>query len=74
MRRSSLSCRLARALSQGRKGAHSTREAILAGLLSKRAAARQAGLREQEALLRQQILWSLPVRRPADSDPDDPPA
>lgn len=40
-----------------------TREAVLAALLSKRAAAHRAGLHGQERLLRDQILWSLPVRR-----------
>ena len=70
MKRGTLSDRLAKALSQGRPGCHSSREAILAGLLSKRAAARRAGLREQEALLREQIRWSLPVHRPDDPDPE----
>ena len=70
MKRGSLSYRLAKALSQGRPGSHASRESILAGLLSKRAAARRSGLREQEALLREQIRWSLPVHKPRDSDPD----
>lgn len=70
-----LSFRLAKALAQGRApGALSTRERILAALLSKRAAARQAGLREQEALLREQILWSLPIRHPSDGEDRDPQA
>lgn len=70
MKRGSLSYRLTKALSQGRPGSHSSRDSILAGLLNKRAAAQRAGLREQEALLREQIRWSLPVRRPNDPDPD----
>lgn len=69
MKRASLSFRLAQALSKGRApGALSSREAILAALLSKRAAARQAGLKDQEAMLRGQILWSLPVHHPSDED------
>ncbi|HEX8225362.1 MAG TPA: hypothetical protein VF605_16225 [Allosphingosinicella sp.] len=71
MKRTSLSFRLAKALANGRTpGALASREAILAALLSKRAAARRAGLAEQEALLRGQILWSLPVHRPADGEDD----
>ncbi|MET1112645.1 MAG: hypothetical protein ABWX67_14080 [Allosphingosinicella sp.] len=69
MKRSSLSFRLATALAKGRApGALASREAILAALLSKRAAARRAGLEDQEALLRGQILWSLPVHHPADGE------
>jgi hypothetical protein len=70
MKRGSLSYRLAKALSQGRPGSHSSRESILAGLLRKRAAARRAGLREQEAFLREQIRWSLPVHTPCDPEPE----
>jgi hypothetical protein len=74
VKRASLSFRLAKALAKGRApGALSSREAILAALLSKRAAARRAGLADQEALLRGQILWSLPVCHPADGE-DDPAA
>lgn len=73
MKRGSLSFRLAQALAKGRApGALSSRESILAALLSKRAAARRAGLKEQEALLRGQILWSLPVHRPADGEDGGP--
>jgi hypothetical protein len=69
VKRSSLSFRLSQALAKGRApGALSSREAILSALLSKRAAARRAGLKEQEAMLRGQILWSLPVHHPADSE------
>jgi hypothetical protein len=64
-----LSFRLAQALARGRApGALSSREAILAALLAKRAAARRAGLSDQEALLRGQILWSLPIRHPSDGE------
>jgi hypothetical protein len=74
VKRSSLSFRLATALAKGRApGALASREAILAALLSKRAAARRAGLKDQEALLRGQILWSLPIRRP-DNGEEDPEA
>lgn len=73
MKRTSLSFRLAQALAKGRApGALSSREAILAALLSKRAAARRAGLKDQEALLRGQILWSLPVHHPADGEDETP--
>jgi len=60
----SLSFRLSRALAGGRadKGAPESREAVLERLLRKRAAAHQAGLDEQERLLRNQIIWSLPMR------------
>lgn len=69
MKQANLSFRLAQALANGRApGALSSREAILAALLSKRAAARRAGLAEQEQMLRGQILWSLPVHRPADGE------
>lgn len=71
MKGSSLSFRLAKALAKGRApGALASREAILAALLSKRAAAQRAGLSDQEALLRGQILWSLPVRHPSDGEDD----
>jgi hypothetical protein len=71
MKRPNLSFRLAKAVAAGRApGALASREAILAALLSKRAAARRAGLADQEALLRGQILWSLPVRHPDDGEED----
>jgi hypothetical protein len=73
VKRTSLSFRLAQALNKGRApGALASREAILAALLSKRAAARRAGLEDQEALLRGQILWSLPVHHPDDGEDEDP--
>jgi hypothetical protein len=60
----SLSFRLSRALAGGRadRGAPDSREAVLERLLRKRAAAHQAGLEDQERLLRNQIIWSLPMR------------
>jgi len=74
-----MSFKLAQALRSGRREAQPpSREAILAGLLSQRAAAARAGLHELERLLRNQILWSLPVRRqdhdtpaPADTQPPE---
>ena len=57
----SLSFRLAKALQSGRAERRLTRERILLDLLNKRAAARQAGLAELEAQLREQIRWALPV-------------
>lgn len=57
-----LSVRFARALSQGRSIKQpETRPQLLASLLRKRAAAHAAGAEELEALLRDQIRWSLPV-------------
>lgn len=63
-----LSVRFARALSQGRrmKPPAPTRPQLLAALLRKRAAAHVAGAEELESLLRDQILWSLPINPPAD--------
>ena len=58
----SLSFRLSKALDAGRAERQLTRERILLDLLNKRAAARQAGLAELEAQLREQIRWALPVR------------
>lgn len=58
----SLSFRLSKALEAGRAERQLTRERILLDLLNKRAAARQAGLAELEAQLREQIRWALPVR------------
>ncbi|MBV9932045.1 MAG: hypothetical protein JO013_14030 [Alphaproteobacteria bacterium] len=57
----SLSFRLAKALQSGRAERRLTRERILLDLLNKRAAARQAGLADLEAQLREQIRWALPV-------------
>ena len=61
---SSLS-RLSRALQDGRRlrWRPASREEVLQRLLVKRAEAKQAGLDGLEKSLRQQIAWSLPVRR-----------
>jgi hypothetical protein len=40
------------------------RAALLANLLRKRAAVRNVGAEDLEAMLRDQILWALPVERP----------
>ena len=70
---SSLSFRLAKALSDSRKlrWRPVNREQVLARLLVKRAEARQAGLDDLEERLRQQIRWSLPMHRPAEDDRAD---
>ena len=61
---SRLSYRLSKAVARGRSGWRpSTREEVLARLLVKRAAAHRAGLHELEARLRDQIAWSLPMRK-----------
>ena len=75
---SSLSYRLAKALSDGRaeRGRPGSREEVLARLLMKRATAHRAGLHELEAALRGQIAWALPVRKgeEAAKPPPDAPA
>lgn len=59
-----LSARFARAMESGRaRRAPATRPQLLASLLRKRAAAQAAGAVELEALLREQIRWSLPIVR-----------
>jgi hypothetical protein len=65
---SRLSFTLSKALAGGRraKGRPASREEVLARLLMKRAAAKRAGLKALEAQLREQIVWSLPVQKPAD--------
>ncbi|MDB5723192.1 MAG: hypothetical protein JWP15_3810 [Alphaproteobacteria bacterium] len=65
---SRLSFTLSKALSGGRRanGRPGSREEVLARLLAKRAAAKNAGLKDLEAQLREQIVWSLPVRSPED--------
>ncbi len=68
-----LSIRFSKALSGGRHlgSADKSREQLLATLLRKRATASTIGADELEALLRAQILWSLPVRRQiADTEPE----
>lgn len=69
---SSLS-RLSRAIADGRK-VHwrpESREEVLERLLVKRAEAHQAGLDGLEQSLRQQIAWSLPVRKGEDEQDQD---
>jgi hypothetical protein len=67
-----LSLRLSRALSQGRavRAEPQSRASLLATLLRKRAAAHAAGAEELEALLRDQIRWSLPMQRDGDTPED----
>lgn len=62
-----LSLRLSRAVSQGRlaRNVPPSRATLLASLLRKRAAAQVAGAEDLEALLRDQILWSLPIEKGA---------
>lgn len=69
---SRLSFRLAKALSDGRasRGRPTSREQVLARLLVKRAAAKQAGLDALEGSLREQIAWSLPMRKGEAPDAD----
>jgi hypothetical protein len=59
-----LSIRFSKALASGRRSAApvETRETLLYTLLKKRAAASRAGADELEAMLRAQILWSLPTQ------------
>ncbi|URW75426.1 hypothetical protein M9980_12945 [Sphingomonas donggukensis] len=63
-----LSVRLSRALERGRAPAASpaTRAELLRVLLRKRAAAHNAGAGDLEAMLRDQILWSLPMESRSD--------
>jgi hypothetical protein len=65
---SDLSFLLARAIDQGRtnRGVPKSRQQILLGLLNKRAEAHRNGLTAQERLLREQILWALPVNEAED--------
>ena len=65
---SRLSFTLSKALAGGRlaRGRPGSREEVLARLLMKRAAAQRAGLKDLEAQLREQIVWSLPVHKPED--------
>ncbi len=57
--------RLSQAIQDGRRliWRPANREEVLERLLVKRAEAKQAGLDDLERSLRQQIAWSLPVRR-----------
>lgn len=62
-----LSVRFSQALARGRKATPlpDSRATLLATLLRKRATAHMVGAEELEALLRDQIRWSLPIERPA---------
>jgi hypothetical protein len=64
-----ISFRLSRAVDKGRgtKGVPKSRQAVLRGLLNKRAEAHRQGLHDQERMLRKQILWALPVNEPEDA-------
>jgi hypothetical protein len=64
-----LSFTLARAVAKGRRdrGVPKSRQAILRGLLNKRAEAHRQGLHDQEKMLREQILWALPVNELEDA-------
>ena len=58
-----LSVKLSRALSRGRKApAPDSRASLLAALLRKRATAHVVGADDLEALLRDQIRWALPMQ------------
>ncbi len=58
-----LSLKLTRALERGRAPRPpATRASLLASLLRKRAAAQNSGAPELEAMLRDQIRWSLPMQ------------
>lgn len=59
-----LSVKFSQAIASGRRVAppEESREQLLFSLLKKRAAASNAGAGELEALLRAQILWSLPTQ------------
>jgi hypothetical protein len=59
---------VAKGCAQGARPA--SREAVLARLLAKRAAAHRAGMTGLERFLRLQIAWSLPIRKP---DPEEGP-
>lgn len=64
-----LSLRLSRALAGGRAEAPTPRNRaeLLVTLLHKRAAAHNAGAKELEAMLRDQIRWALPMEGPVES-------
>lgn len=61
---SKLSLTLARALEKGRIARPpATRATVLSALLRKRATAHGQGAKDLEAMLREQILWALPIER-----------
>ena len=64
-----LSLKLSRAVQQGRRSdpLPLTRASLLANLLRKRATAHNVGAEELEAMLRDQIRWSLPIEREGES-------
>lgn len=63
-RMSRISMILSRAIDRGRsKRPVATRAGVLEALLRKRAAAQVHGAHDLENLLREQIRWSLPMRR-----------
>ena len=61
---------LSRAVDRGRAtpAGPPSREALLVSLLRKRAVARNQGAVDLEAMLRKQILWSLPVFGASETD------
>ena len=65
-----LSVKFARSLQRGRAepAPPPTRAGVLLTLLRKRAAAHNVGAEELEAMLRDQIRWSLPICRGADAE------
>jgi hypothetical protein len=65
-----LSVKFARTLQRGRAtpAPPPTRAGLLSILLRKRAAAHNVGAEDLEAMLRDQIRWSLPIRRGADAE------
>lgn len=64
-----LSFMLTRTVARGlaSRGVPRSRQQILVGLLNKRAEAHRQGLHGQEKMLREQILWSLPVNETEDA-------
>jgi hypothetical protein len=60
-------------ISSGRagKGVPKSRGQVLESLLRKRAAAWRGGMDDLESKLRSQILWALPVEKPADADAEE---
>ncbi len=65
-----MSLKFARTIQRGRAepAPPATRDSLLFSLLRKRAAAHNVGAEELEAMLRDQIRWSLPVRKGTDAE------
>ena len=65
-----LSVKFSRTLQRGRAepAPPPTRAGLLLTLLRKRAAAHNVGAEDLEAMLRDQIRWSLPIRRGTDAE------